>query len=280
MNCTRIPQRDKSHINLTYITHFYNNQENIESVISLLRHYETMDPWLLDQIQFVIVDDGSPVTYDIPAFDLNLTWLKIREDIPWNQGGARNLGAVYAKSDKLFLTDLDWQVNEEALRFMVTKPRLGRTIYKIREDGRKKGHSNMWFISRARFLRFFGYDERFSGGHGGEDYFFFKIQQYHGSHFRYMPQRCFSTNRSRAEQIDLKRSYHSLVRDPSRNDEIGKKVRHDIATYGPEQGYSRIFLNFTWEILTDRDREIAHYRKPVRRFWKPLWYWRWLVGYW
>jgi len=279
MNCTRIPQRDKSHINLTYITHFYNNQENIDSVISLLRYYEAMDPWLLDQIQFVIVDDGSPIEYEIPDLDLNLTWLKIREDIPWNQGGARNLGAVYAKSDKLFLTDLDWQINEEALRFMVEKKRLGRTAYKIREAGRKKGHSNMWFISRARFLRFFGYDEQFSGGHGGEDYFFYRIQKYHGTHFRYMPERCFSTNRSRQQEIDLEKSYHSLKRDPSRNDPIGERVRREIRTYGAEQGYSRIFLNFTWEVKEDRDRQIVSYRKPRRPYWQKLWYLRWIFPY-
>jgi len=280
MNCTPIPQRDKSHINLTYITHFYNDQENIDSVLSLLQEYEKMDPVLLDQIQFVIVDDGSPISYEIPEFDLNLTWLRIRENIPWNQGGARNLGAVYAKSDKIFMTDLDWQINEEAFRFMVEKRRLGRTAYKIRENGRKKGHSNMWFMSRARFFRFFGYDEQFSGGYGGEDYFFYRIQKYHGTRFRYMPHRCFSTNRTRNKTIDLETSYHSLERDYSRNDLVGEQVRREIRTYGAEQGYSRIFLNFSWEILADMDRPIHHYNKPEDPLWKPLWYLRWIGNYW
>ncbi len=280
MNCKNSPQQDKSHINLTYITHFYNNQKNIDSVITLLRKYEKLDPYLLDQIQFVIVDDASPIDYKIPDFDLNLTWLKIKNDIKWNQGGARNLGVIYAKSDKVFLIDLDWEINEEAFKFMLSKPRLGRNIYKIRESGRKKGHSNMWFISRARFLRFFGYDENFSGGHGGEDYFFFKTQQYHGSIFRYMPHNCFSTNRSRNRSIDLENSYHTLVRDPKRNDVIGKKVREDIKMYGAEQGYSRIFLNFSWEVALNKNRKIEHYKKPTKRYWKSLWYVRWLFGYW
>jgi hypothetical protein len=279
MNCKNIPQVDKSNINLTYITHFYNNQENIDSVISLLKKYESMDPWLLDQIQFIIVDDGSPIKYEIPDFDLNLTWIKINDDIKWNQGGARNLGATYAKSDKIFMTDLDWEINEEAFRFMINKGNLGRTIYKVREDGRKKGHSNMWFISRARFLQFFGYNEEFSGGHGGEDYFFFKTQQYHGSIFRYMPFKCFSQNRTRTKKIDTTKSYHSLQRDPTRNDEIGKRVREEMKTYGAEQGYSRIFLNFTWDILVNKSRKITHYKKPIKKWWKPIWYIRWLFGY-
>jgi len=280
LNCKHIPQKDKSHINLTYITHFYNNQENIDSVINLLKHYETYDPWILDQVQFVIVDDGSPIKYEIPKFNLNLTWLKINEDIPWNQGGARNLGVVYAKSDKIFMSDLDWKINEEAFRFMVNKKSCGRIIYKIREKGRKKGHSNMWFMSRARFMRFFGYNEEFSGGHGGEDYFFFKIHQYHGSIIKYMPYSCYSENRRKINDIDYEKSYHSLVRDPKRNDEIGKKVKKEIELYGPEQGYSRIFLNFTWQVLADFHREIKYYKKPIKKWWKPLWYFRWLIGYW
>lgn len=275
-----IQQRDKSYINLTYITHFYIDQKNINSVTKLLKEYEQMEPYLLDQIQFIIIDDGSPVEYKIPTFNLNLTWIKINENIRWNQGGARNLGAIYAKSDKIFMCDLDWKINENAFRFMLNKKNLGRKIYKIRENGRKKGHSNMWFLSRSRFLRFFGYNEEFSGGHGGEDYFFFKIQQYHGSIFLYMPYNCYSTNRTRKKQIDTNTSYHTLDRNSSRNDLIGKKVKNDINLYGNEQGYSRIFLNFTWQIISDTDREIKYYKKPIKKFWKPLWYFRWIKGYW
>ena len=89
---------DFSHIRLSYITHFYCDQNNIDSVVSLLREYETFAPDLLDCVEFVIVDDGSPVSYEIPRFNLNLRWIKINENIAWNQAGARNLGALYAHS--------------------------------------------------------------------------------------------------------------------------------------------------------------------------------------
>jgi len=279
MNCKNIPQSDKSYINLTYITHFYINQDNIDSVVNLLRYYEKFDPWILDQVQFVIVDDGSPINYEIPEFDLNLTWLRINEDISWNQGGARNLGVVYAKSDNIFMSDLDWRINEQSFKFMLSKKNLGRKIYKVREKGRKKGHSNMWFMSRARFFRFYGYDEQFSGGHGGEDYFFFKIQQYNGSIFKYMPYECYAENRTRIKELDNKKSYHSLKRDSTRNDLIGEKVKNEMKLYGPERGHSRIFLNFTWEVLLQKNREIKYYKKPIKNFWKPFWYFKWLFGY-
>lgn len=279
MNLKNIQQTDKSYIKLTYITHFYIDQKNIDSVISLLRKYENFNPYLLDQIQFVIIDDGSPIKYDIPEFNLNLTWLKINENIPWNQGGARNLGAVYAKSDNIFFADLDWEINEEAFKFMLRKKNLGRKIYKIREFGRKKGHSNMWFMSRARFFKFFGYDEQFSGGHGGEDYFFFKIHQYHGDIFLYMPNKCYSINRNKSKLIDIKQSYHNLTRDSKRNDKIGKKVKDDINKYGGLAGHSRIFLNFTWQILINKNRDFNYYKKKQNKLWRKLWYVRWIIGY-
>ncbi|MDA3967804.1 hypothetical protein [Helicobacter sp. WB40] len=90
-----------SHIRLTYITHFYCNIDNIDSVISLLRDYEKYNKDILDVVLFIVIDDGSPVSYEIPQFDLNLHWIRINEDIPWNQSGARNLGVVYAKSDNI-----------------------------------------------------------------------------------------------------------------------------------------------------------------------------------
>jgi predicted glycosyltransferase involved in capsule biosynthesis len=38
-------------------------------------------------------------------------------------------------------------------------------------------------MSRARFLRFHGFDEEFAGHYGSEDYRFVKIQKYHGTRF-------------------------------------------------------------------------------------------------
>jgi hypothetical protein len=98
---------DKSHIRLKYVTHFYLNQSDASSIVSLLQRYERYSPDLLDRIQFVIVDDGSPLPYRIPKLNLNICWLKITDDIPWNQSGARNLGITCAPSDKVLMTDLD-----------------------------------------------------------------------------------------------------------------------------------------------------------------------------
>lgn len=280
MNDNRRNQADKSLIRLSYITHFYCNQNDISSVTDLLKRYEKYESDLLDRIQFVIVDDGSPVQYDVPEFNLNLTWLRILQDIPWNQGGARNLGALYAKSDKILLTDLDHEFPEETLAYMVKKGECGRNFYKIyrtnAETGKlQKGHANTFLISRARFMRFFGYDEEFAGHYGAEDFRFVKIQKYHGSRQMYLNSkfRCFARN-----DINRDTSYHTLERDLTYNTPIDARKKLETETYGPDSGYSRMFLNYDWRVLKDINRE-AKVARRKRMLWKHLWYWRWLVGF-
>lgn len=278
---------DKQHIKLTYVTHFYCNQNNMDSVTSLLRKYEQLPEDIRTAVEFVIVDDGSPIEYEVGEFDLNITWLRIKEDIRWNQAGARNLGVTYAKSDKFFVTDLDHELPEETFRYLIKLKNPGRKFYKIyrksREDGivrrgkvyntgeRYYGHPNTFFMSRARFMRFFGYDEEFAGNYGSEDFRFVKYQKYHGSQQQYLPKRicCFERN------VDRDGSYHSLQRDLAANTPIDLRKKEECELFGDEYGQSRIFLNFTWEI------KYRHNKRPVtlppfNKCWKSLWWFRYL----
>lgn len=278
-NILEINRVDKSHIKLSYVTHFYCNQSDIESVTSLLREYEQYSPELLDVIQFVIVDDGSPVSYDIPEFNLNLIWIKINENIPWNQAGARNLGVLYAKSDKIVMTDLDHIIHENTLRYMADRRNPGRTFFKLYRNSPEnpqkiyKGHSNLFFMSRARFMRFFGYDEEFAGNYGAEDYRFVKYQKYHGSIQRYLSKKYLCSERN----VNRNKSYHTLERDLSANTPVDDKKKHEIETYGEEFGHSRMFLNFSWSIVKN-----VHRTPPARKknmLWKPMWWFRYLFGF-
>ncbi|WP_169778159.1 glycosyltransferase [Campylobacter curvus] len=300
--------KDASHIKLSYVTHFYCNQKDINSVISLLREYETYDPRLLDIMEFIIVDDGSPIEYEIPKFDLNLRWLKINEDIPWNQAGARNLGMTYARSDKVLITDLDHLFYEDTLWYMANHKPLGRKFYKIYRDfvgycaeervykgplnlfyilsGKKKtiykGHTNTFFISRARYMRLFGYDEEFAGHYGSEDFRFVKFQKAHGSIQGYLPIKYLCKERSskKGDQqfVDRDLSYHSLDRDLSYNTPVDARKKRENREFGAEYGHSRIFLNFTWKILYENMRKNIP-QPEQKRWWYYLWYVRWIFGY-
>jgi hypothetical protein len=251
-------KRSFSHIKLSYITHFYCNQLNISSVYALLEKYADYPTDILDHVHFVIVDDGSPITYEPPKLNLNITWLKIRDDIPWNQSGARNLGALYAKSDNILMLDLDHEVPAEAMRQLVKRPSCGKRLYKMyREDsdGTRiySGHSNLFFMSRGRFFELFGYDEEFSGNYGAEDFRFVKYHKACGTLQTYLPKRIRCRERS---DIDRTRAYHSLSRDLSFNTPVDSRKKMEIANYGHGAGHSRMFLDFSWDIITE------HWRTP------------------
>lgn len=268
---------DKSHIRLTYITHFYCNQQNIDSVISLLREYEQYNPALLDILEFIIVDDGSPIHYLLPKFNLNLTWLKINEDIPWNQGGARNLGVIYAKSDRIVISDLDHVFPETTLHYMTRRHHPGRSFFKIYRSCHKTGkiihaHWNIFYFSRARFLRLYGYDEAFAGHYGFEDLWLSRFQKYRGSKQCYLPKKYRCLER----QVDRNRSYHSLVRDMTENHKMYCRKKREFKCYGQEFGHSRLFLNFTWQVMQRYCRNSP--RKPTKKYFN-FWWLRYLSAY-
>ena len=267
---------DNSHIRLSYVTHFYLNQKNPATIFDLLGRYAAFAPGLLDRIHFVLVDDGSPIHYEIPPLNINYTWLKINEDIPWNQAGARNLGVVYSPSDKVLVTDIDHEFPEATLGYMINKRECGRAFYRIYRRGeRTRPHPNIFLLSRARFLRFYGYDEEFAGHYGAEDYRFVKLQKYYGTRFIKMNRRYRCVER---DDIDRDQSYHSLDRDLSHNTPIDRRKKQEVLAYGPDAGHSRIFLNFSWKIVKENTRNTVITRKR-RPLWKHLWYWRWLFGY-
>ncbi len=266
---------DKQHIKLTYIIHYYFDQESESTLLNLLDKYSEYSSDLLDVVQFVIIDDGSPLKFDIPNYEMNIIWLRILDDIPWNQGGARNLGAVYAKSDNILLSDLDHEFPEHTLQKMISMKMLGRKFYKIwkfhperNEFGRP--HPNTFLISRARFLRLYGYDEEYSGGYGAEDYRFVKFQKYHGSWQRHLNKKFYCLIR---KDIDRKKSYHSLDRSFERNSAIDQRKRNELLYWGEESGHSREFLNFKWDIVSINRRQPPS-EKIVNRVWKHLWWFR------
>jgi hypothetical protein len=270
---------DWSHISLSYVVPVYFNQRGPDAVFSLLRRYEKYSAHILDRVHFVVVDDGSPVNYEMQDLNLNITWLKINEDIPWNQPGARNLGAVYAKSDNILLTDLDFEYPEETLGALAASGPCGRNFYKIRikdpDSGRiGKGHANNFFMSRARFLRHFGYDEEFCGHHGADDFRFVKYHKAQGSRQLNLNSRYFCYRRNSHKK---QKDYHSLKRDMSFNTPVDSRKKFEMETYGHEAGHSRTFLNFTWKKIYEKRRDMEIHRIEDR-MWKKLWYWRWLFG--
>ena len=267
-----------SEIRLTVATHFYINQSSISTVITLLEHYSKYDKELLKRIQFVIVDDGSPIEYKIPDFDLNLTWIRINQDIKWNQAGAKNLAMLYARSNNVVISDIDHLFPEHTLKWLTKRDIKNSRFYKFYRrtpDGKTlKAHPNLFYISRGKWFELFGMDEEFSGAYGAEDFRFVKHFKNHGTILSYAPKRYYCKIRD----LDRDNSYHSLVRDLSFNTPIDTRKRLEANYFGKDYGYSRSFLNFKWDILLDKKIK-SQITPKIDRLWRPLWIYRQIINF-
>src|SRR6266446_426623 len=84
---------------------------------------------------------------------------KIDQDIPWNQGGARNLGVTYARADNIFLCDIDVAVPEQTMTYLVRRGPCGKSMYRPARGEQATGaetdpHPNVFLLSRARYFKF------------------------------------------------------------------------------------------------------------------------------
>ena len=219
---------------------------------------------MLDVIEFIIIDDGSPLHYEIPEFNLNLRWIKINENIKWNQAGARNLGVLSAKSDKFIITDLDHVFYEDTLKFMVDSDFKRGEIYKFRRThihkngfitGNYPSHGNVFAMRRGEFLAHFGYDEEFAGNYGHEDNFCAQYFEALGFKRKYFTKRRYFYRERDNDDVNRNGSYHSLRRDDSQNREIYEKKIEKMRNFGALAAHSRLFLNFTWQVLRENFRE-------------------------
>lgn len=139
-----------------------------------------------DKLDIVIVDDGSPDHHaaDVPRpNDLpRLSIYRVQVDIPWNQHGARNLGAHVAEGPWLLMTDMDHVVPEDTLRTLLTLKNERRvyTFFRVdahtmeptcRPDGSFKAHPNSFALTREAYWNVGGYDEDFCGMYGTDGLF-------------------------------------------------------------------------------------------------------------
>jgi hypothetical protein len=263
-------KRNHGHLRLTVATHFYCNQDNIETIAGLLRHYAGYPREILDRVQFVVVDDGSPVRYEVPDLDLNLTWVRIDQDIRWNQAGARNLALLQARSNNVIISDVDHLFPPHTLSWLTGRNVAHKRFYKFfrkMPDGTlERGHPNIFYLSRARWFQLFGTDEEFAGAYGAEDYRFVKTFKNHGTVQSHLPKRFYCEDRV----LDRVKSYHSLVRDLSFNTGVDTRKRMEADWFGADYSHSRHNFNYTWTVLADRDR-----REPLApafdRSWRPRW---------
>jgi len=160
-------------IELSLVYPYYNNriclERQLQSWIQLPRE-------LAGKLEIVLVDDGSPQPASVPPdYPMNLTLLRVREDIRWNQPGARNLGTKLAEGEWVIASDIDHLLQSEGLSQILSMSKDLRSVYffsRRREDGSPRNpHPNSFLVSKKMFWEVGGYDEDFCGHYGHDDTF-------------------------------------------------------------------------------------------------------------
>ncbi len=170
---------------ITIVMPYYENGNMLLHHLNEWNHY---DENIKSHINVIIIDDGSK---NKPAYNylkdkninMNIQLFRIKQDIPWNQHGAKNLGMYHCKGLCL-MTDMDHLLLKEDAKIIlnniwdkhiVYKPRR----FKISREGyyEYKRHPNTFLIDNDIFWKVGGYDEAFSGYYGTDSVFRKSIQK-------------------------------------------------------------------------------------------------------
>ena len=162
---------------LSIITHFYNQPE---LVLRQIAHWETMSAEVLDQVEFIIVDDCSEQVPIYPATRLDLKAFRISTPITWNQGGARNLATIHARASWALYFDIDGWLFGEPLANILQNVKycdenmMYHPVYLPTPQRDHDQHVNTFLVNLPRFKLNGMYDEDFAGYYGYEDNYMLK----------------------------------------------------------------------------------------------------------
>lgn len=170
-----------------------------------LLHFETYPP----EVRLLVVDDGSPkdTAYSVisaqasPRLKERLQLYSILVDIPWNRGGARNLGARVAPTEWIVHVDIDHVMPRESAIALLKFPAHPKRWYRFEryrkgmaDETRKKDaipdhvtfgkihpHMDSYLVQRRMFWAAGGYDEDYSGCLGGGSPFIRELEKVAGA---------------------------------------------------------------------------------------------------
>jgi hypothetical protein len=243
-------KEDYSYLELSYILPIYIQNPESTALVDMISHYEMYPKELLSRIQFILVDDCSPVKITLPKSTLNIVLVRITDNIEWNQGGARNLGVQLAKTSKLVLTDLDHIFPEILLKKMLAsrQPKYLNKFKRQRDGKRVNAHPNSFFCTKSLFYKCLGYDEAFSGHYGHDDIFFVEMQKALGTKIRYFNQIDAVVHVEHFNNTNVEQ--HFLSRDTTFNEALFNTKMALINKGKNFEAHSRLLVNFKYEIIS------------------------------
>ena len=191
---------------------------------------------------------------DVP---LNFTLLRIKDNIKWNQPGARNLGVSFSKSERIIVSDLDIIFPENLLESLIYFIPPRNAIFKFRTFAQMKEiqpHFNVFFMYKDVFDKTNGVDEEFCGHYGHDDTHFYFLHKALGTKFY----RYSVSNIVHKEHKEVEATQHNkLIRDTTHNEAILRRKLDVIESEDgdPMSTRSDLYLNFDWEFVKEHSIE-------------------------
>lgn len=160
---------------------YYSNKKHEEGLKKLLKRYEAFSSETKKNFEIILVDDCSPHPLSLPKVNLNITLLRIKKDIKWNNSGARNLGACYASTPKIMLLDIDLFCPEKTLKNCIDIDLKYKDVmvFKVIRTN-PTVHPNLYCMTKKTFFDLGCYDESWCGFYG-EDIFYNRYINSHGA---------------------------------------------------------------------------------------------------
>jgi glycosyltransferase involved in cell wall biosynthesis len=148
---------------LSFVIAYYNNRDAVQDLVKI---WDALPEHL--SVEFVVVDDGSrlrPLSAVAPC--KRCTFVRVKHDIGWGVGGAKNIGSRVASGRWVAFIDADHaSVTRDAATILANDLWQGLTRFK-NMDGMLTGGDVI--LQRTAFIASGGFDERFSGAYGGEE---------------------------------------------------------------------------------------------------------------
>jgi hypothetical protein len=188
---------------ITYILPYYNQPKMLAAQLA---EWAAYDPYTLDAMNFIVVDDGSAFdaarVFQYAPHPKNVSLYQIDIDIRWNRAGARNLGSTIANTEWLLHTDTDHVLHAQDAQNLVGRlndfnkkkwyrfrrfrigaadeTRMKDNIPRDQKIGEIKPHIDSYLCTREMYWKAGGYNEDFSGCLGGGSPFLRELEKVGG----------------------------------------------------------------------------------------------------
>jgi len=158
---------------ISILVPYYRSPEALEFQ---LNHWDRYSTEIKKMLRFVVVDDGSPEPLVInknPREGIHLRAYRVKENIPWNVSGAKNLLVDRCETPWFLMHDIDHFITEKYLGPLMILERNDNIAYHLSRPT-KGGHSPKksiitLFMPKILFHKLGGYDEDFAGIRGDID---------------------------------------------------------------------------------------------------------------